>query len=233
MYRTSAYLDPGGEAHAANNVTMTTPYGPPVVQDFQSFDASGGFINAFHRPGDATYQCPAPSDWATHSDTTMTYVGDKWPQASEATAASNPTYAQTVQHYLFGTTNNATYASNTHPRSSQAGPGGGAFDPANGSLGTNIAQSPSTNNEWRPFNTGTFYGSRIDQVSGNNPFRQGSLGPGYIPNANNGTSPEMAFKVAYNEFSSASGFYGRRGAAKVSSSRPPRCPATRRHERRC
>jgi Flp pilus assembly protein TadG len=501
MYRTTPYLDPGGEAHAANNLTVATAYGPPVVQDFESFDAGGNLINAFYRPGDPTYQCPAPADWGTQSSATKTYVGDRWPQANEANAApaSNPTFAMTVQHYLFGTTNNPTYAPSTHPRSSQPGPGGGAFDPANpllplstegygptfkgysmgpayygktfyvwppdpryhptnaalqldwrqkffttgpagtgsrvndnsrlwnsggvwqpsgsatyyidynaviswinsgpqvfpsnlrcgrvlyytsipttipdtggtadqrfwrayidyvlgagnstvqshtlygvhgsaawgtvqitprsslattntpymqyndmpihprlhfwfgplsmldflalnntnfdnwwpgachesqcwqlkagiqsslediqanhpndwaaliyfssltqfntarvqmgrkyslmknmlwfpnvaGSQGTNIAQNPSLNNEWQPFNAGTFYSSRIDQAASNNPFRSGSLGPGYIPNANSGTSPEMGFKVAYNEFSSASGFYGRRGAAKV------------------
>lgn len=36
-----------------------------------------------------------------------------------------------------------------------------------------------------------------------------------IPNARGSTCPEMAFKVAYNQFSGASGYSGRRGAAKV------------------
>jgi hypothetical protein len=40
-------------------------------------------------------------------------------------------------------------------------------------------------------------------------------GAGDIPNARGGTCPEMGLKVAYNEFSGASGYYGRRGAAKV------------------
>jgi hypothetical protein len=40
-------------------------------------------------------------------------------------------------------------------------------------------------------------------------------GGGDIPNGAGGTCPEMAFKVAYNQFSGASGYFGRRGAAKV------------------
>jgi Flp pilus assembly protein TadG len=36
-----------------------------------------------------------------------------------------------------------------------------------------------------------------------------------IPNADGGTDPEMAFMVAYNEFSSATGFNGRKGANKM------------------
>jgi Flp pilus assembly protein TadG len=39
--------------------------------------------------------------------------------------------------------------------------------------------------------------------------------PGVVPNAHGATAPEMGFKVAYNEFSSTSGYYGRRGAGKV------------------
>jgi len=38
---------------------------------------------------------------------------------------------------------------------------------------------------------------------------------GEIPNADGGTDPEMAFMVAYNEFSSAPGFNGRKGATKM------------------
>jgi hypothetical protein len=38
---------------------------------------------------------------------------------------------------------------------------------------------------------------------------------GDVPNAAGGTCPEQGFKVAYNEFSSATGYNGRRGAAKV------------------
>jgi hypothetical protein len=40
-------------------------------------------------------------------------------------------------------------------------------------------------------------------------------GAGDIPNANGGTTPEMALMVAYNQFSSRTGFNGRRGASKV------------------
>ena len=38
---------------------------------------------------------------------------------------------------------------------------------------------------------------------------------GEIPNADGGTDPEMAFMVAYNQFSSATGFNGRKGANKM------------------
>jgi Flp pilus assembly protein TadG len=40
-------------------------------------------------------------------------------------------------------------------------------------------------------------------------------GAGDVPNANGGTCPEMGFQVAYNQFSGASGYNGRRGASKV------------------
>ena len=43
----------------------------------------------------------------------------------------------------------------------------------------------------------------------------GYTGSGNIPNADGGTCPEMALKVVYNQFSSAAGYDGRRGAAKV------------------
>ncbi len=126
---TSNYVDSSGNAYAMNNWTTTTVNGPPVVQDFYTYPASGSPLNAFYQPGSSTYMCPASSDWSTQSSNTVTYVGDLWPQASEGTATSNPTYAATVQQYLFGTTNNATYASNTMVKSSATGPGSGAFDP--------------------------------------------------------------------------------------------------------
>jgi Flp pilus assembly protein TadG len=40
-------------------------------------------------------------------------------------------------------------------------------------------------------------------------------GSGDIPNAAGGTCPDMAFKVAYNQFSGATGYNGRHGASKV------------------
>jgi hypothetical protein len=52
--------------------------------------------------------------------------------------------------------------------------------------------------EYRPYNSSFSY-----QGSGN------------IPNAAGSTCPEMAFKVAYNQFSTVNGGAGRRGAAKV------------------
>ncbi len=39
--------------------------------------------------------------------------------------------------------------------------------------------------------------------------------PGNVPNAAGSTSPECGFKVAYNQFSSRTGYSGRRGAAKM------------------
>jgi len=42
-----------------------------------------------------------------------------------------------------------------------------------------------------------------------------SVVSGDVPNADGGTTPGMGFMGAYNQFSSASGFNGRRGAAKV------------------
>lgn len=42
-----------------------------------------------------------------------------------------------------------------------------------------------------------------------------STASGNVPNALGGTCPEMGFKVAYNQFSSRSGFNGRRGATKM------------------
>lgn len=55
-----------------------------------------------------------------------------------------------------------------------------------------------SNSEMRPYNSSWGY-----------------VGGGDIPNARGGTCPEMGFKVAYNEFSGATGYFGRRGAAKV------------------
>jgi hypothetical protein len=40
-------------------------------------------------------------------------------------------------------------------------------------------------------------------------------GAGDVPNARGGTCPEMGFQVAYNQYSTASGYSGRRGASKV------------------
>lgn len=38
---------------------------------------------------------------------------------------------------------------------------------------------------------------------------------GNVPNARGATCPDMGFKLAYNEFSTASGYFGRRGAGKM------------------
>src|SRR5205085_5335071 len=71
---------------------------------------------------------------------------------------------------------------------------------------------------WFPFVTASK--TVIDLSNQNNEIRPydssfNDTAPGVLPNANGGTAPEMGFKVAYNELSCASGFNGRRGAAKV------------------
>lgn len=43
----------------------------------------------------------------------------------------------------------------------------------------------------------------------------GNAAPGEVPNSNGGTNADMGLRVAYNEFSSAAGFNGRRGASKL------------------
>ncbi|MCY2941244.1 MAG: Tad domain-containing protein [Planctomycetota bacterium] len=72
------------------------------------------------------------------------------------------------------------------------------------------------NAEIRPygssFNTsylGTISSSSIDAGQWDN------KSSGEIPNADGGTDPEMSFMAAYNQFSSATGFNGRKGANKM------------------
>jgi Flp pilus assembly protein TadG len=73
-----------------------------------------------------------------------------------------------------------------------------------------------SNAEIRPYGN-SFNTSYLGTISG------GSISSGQwdnktsgeIPNADGGTDPEMAFMVAYNQFSSATGFNGRKGANKM------------------
>jgi Flp pilus assembly protein TadG len=129
MQRTTLYVDSGGETHAPNNYTMETQNGPPVVKDFLTQTGAGSFSNAFYQPTSPynamTFACPAPQDFDVQSDSTATYVGDKWPRFNKSFTSGS--YAKTVQEWLFG---NNTTQSNTHARSTATGPGGGAFDPA-------------------------------------------------------------------------------------------------------
>jgi Flp pilus assembly protein TadG len=139
MQRTTAYVDGSGQVFAPNNLTIETNNGKAIVGDFRTRDGAGALSNAFVRPGPydpSTFAVPAPDDWDLQSNATQVYQnssgtgsgGDLWPRVSKATSGTN--YAQTVQHYLFGTTNSSTYTSNTHSKSSTTGPGTGAFDPA-------------------------------------------------------------------------------------------------------
>ena len=87
---------------------------------------------------------------------------------------------------------------------------------ATGSGGTSIVQNPSvTTNEYRPYGS-SYYTNRIDQTTNSSdPWRVGTNSDGVIPNANNDTCSDMPLAVAYNQFSSASPFTGRVGAAKM------------------
>src|SRR5206468_284049 len=50
-------------------------------------------------------------------------------RATDYIDSGGEAHAHTVQEYLFGTTNNATYGVDNHAKSVALGPGGGAFDP--------------------------------------------------------------------------------------------------------
>src|SRR5262249_33842484 len=71
MQRTAgAYVDSGGETHAQNNLTITTPGGNPIVQDFLTKLADGSLVNAFHQPQGSGYSAtqtpvatPAPDNF--------------------------------------------------------------------------------------------------------------------------------------------------------------------------
>ena len=53
MQRVDAYMDSGGETHAANNLTTSTANGPPIVNNFQTTAANNG-PNAFTYNNDLT-----------------------------------------------------------------------------------------------------------------------------------------------------------------------------------
>lgn len=127
MQRTTLFVDSGGETHAPNNLTYDGQNGPAVVRDFLYRDSSNNLNNAFYRvlsPYDAmTWACPAPQDWDVQSDTTQTYVGDKWPGKNKNVSNG---YAATVQEYLTGSN---TAQISTHTKSAVTGGGTGTFDP--------------------------------------------------------------------------------------------------------
>lgn len=103
-YSTSSFVDSGGEAHAANNLTMTTPHGPPIVNNFQTNAAASG-TNAFVYNGDLTAGSfnisntpvctPTPTTWT--SQYAASYAGDRWP-INKGVSTTSPTVAQYAKH---------------------------------------------------------------------------------------------------------------------------------------
>jgi hypothetical protein len=73
------------------------------------------------------------------------------------------------------------------------------------------------NAEIRPYGS-NFNSSYLGTISNSGGIDSGqwdNKASGEIPNADGGTDPEMAFMAAYNQFSSATGFNGRKGANKM------------------
>ena len=73
------------------------------------------------------------------------------------------------------------------------------------------------NAEIRPYgsNFNSSYLGTISNSGGIDAGQWDNKSSGEIPNADGGTDPEMAFMAAYNQFSSATGFNGRKGANKM------------------
>lgn len=67
---------------------------------------------------------------------------------------------------------------------------------------------------WFPFSLLSNLGDQSQEVRPINSSYSYQLG-GNVPNARGATCPDMGLKLAYNEFSIASGYNGRRGAAKM------------------
>ncbi|WP_020468355.1 pilus assembly protein TadG-related protein [Zavarzinella formosa] len=124
MHRVDDYVDSGGETHAANNLTIETASGPPIVNCFQTTAAVGG-PNAFVYGGDLTAASfnisntpvctPAPATW--NSQYASGYVGDRWP-LNYGVSTTNPTiaqYAKTAADLVFasGTSINTSTRDNT------------------------------------------------------------------------------------------------------------------------
>ena len=73
------------------------------------------------------------------------------------------------------------------------------------------------NAEIRPYGSSfnTSYLGTISNTGGIDSGQWDNKSSGEIPNADGGTDPEMSFMAAYNQFSSATGFNGRKGANKM------------------
>jgi len=109
MQRLEAFVDSGGEAHAANNTTIETNHGRPIVQNFQT-NAAATAINAFVYNNDLTAAgfninntpvcTPTPATWT--SQYANGYDGDRWPLKS-GIVSTNPAvtdYATTAAEML-------------------------------------------------------------------------------------------------------------------------------------
>ena len=100
----AAYVDGGGEAHAANNLTTETRHGPAVVSNFQ-INADTNAVPAFVHNGDLsggsfninnTPVCtPTPESWSDQY--APGYKGDRWPLKA-GLAMTNPTVADYAKH---------------------------------------------------------------------------------------------------------------------------------------
>jgi hypothetical protein len=110
MQRVDAYMDSGGESHAANNLTVPTNGGPPIVVDFQT-NASNTATNALVYNGDLsgasfsisnTPVCtPTPATWS--SQYASGYQGDRWP-LKRLVVTTDPAvadYAKNVADMIF------------------------------------------------------------------------------------------------------------------------------------
>lgn len=104
MQRLEAYVDGGGETHAANNQTMETDHGPTMINNFQTTASNGG-PNAFVYNNDLTggsfnlantpVCTPTPSSWS--SQYSSGYAGDRWP-LKQGVSGTSPTVAQYAKH---------------------------------------------------------------------------------------------------------------------------------------
>lgn len=109
MQRLDAFIDSGGETHAANNLTTTTTLGPPIVNNFQTTpvanspnafvynnDMSGGAFNITNTP----VCTPTPSTWT--SQYASGYKGDRWPLkwGNGTTTPAISDYAKTAAEML-------------------------------------------------------------------------------------------------------------------------------------
>ena len=130
MQRVFSYVDSGGQAHAANNLTTDTRNGPAIVGNFvQSDNATNAFIransssafpsftnvNVSTSGNPTTIVTPAPSQFAYQ--TASGFVGDPFPLRPSVTPGNTPPtpdqYAQTVADYLGidrGAVTNTTYS---------------------------------------------------------------------------------------------------------------------------